>query len=878
MTNIQKFEQNLSLFSRFCPESVQKVRVAECTHLEFCRTDKGEENIRNINWTTSPYYYSQQGAIETLQASLDHYPLFSEDIIVIYGVGLGYHVEALKKWMQHDPRRLLVLIDDDPAVWRRFLESDQAEKVLTNTQVVLIDFKYPSYDQWNDFRNKFNWLISCSTVRRITCLPSDAYATNRPTECSLITTQFSHLFSSADNFTREMLAGKGDLFKNYFSNLLMIPHCRAISPQMNGKLADLPAIICGAGPSLGKQISQLNEFRDKAIIFAAGTAMNIVTRKGVRPHFGVSVDPHSIQESRIMSSVSYEIPQVLFPRFYRDATPYLHAPLIFYNLFGGSRCSTWFSEELVIPKEHFYTGISTSTVSTSLTAKYGSKLIILLGMDLAYIEGERYAMGVMRHPTKAPAPPPNPLIPEPRNVIRRNIKGDEIETKWLWILESEYYKTFVRLFPEISLINSTEEGLKIEEVSTIPLQEIAKRRLTRSYDIQNWIHAAIETSTDHHVTSEKVLNTLTKWMDSLKRCESYFQQEPTLRKTDEIIKEPAYEYSLRLISEKYDEITQPELNKFELFPEQYTSELKEKTLIDKERGRGEFLRPLIEVQIKALNDTIDKYHKQQLISKIAAPLFPSPEISDEGYSFKNQMLIIHDKNLGIDFSSDFIPTETLQNRYPNGAVEREMHYLNGELHGPSSFYSESGTLLARGWFLHGKRIGKSWQYYRNGSLYSLQRYFDGHPAGLHEYYYPDGNLKTRMNYLDGLLEGELLLFHSNGQMKKRQHFVKGMLEGSEEIWDEQGTLLVQAEYKNNLPTGISRVWHPNGQLAKEVVFYGDPQNFDITVWDEKGTLLHKKLYLPPSPFSGVNKLSEELQKNFEELTAKLENLKKIKPL
>lgn len=866
------FENNLTLFSRHSPNSIDKVRNADLTYLDFCETEKGETNLINHNWKKQPYFYNQKGAFDDLEEWYTNQLFVKAELITVYGIGLGYHYDILKRWLKRNPKHFLVFVEDDPAAWHRFLESEHAETILNDTQVYLMDFTYPGFDEWSQFRKEFDWLIVSSSVRPSRFVVAEAYQENRPTECHLIKIQLEHEINGKNNVAFEYINDPKNLFINYFFNFFRFSEYETQLKDMFGKLSGIPTIVCGAGPSLSTVIGQLNDLREKAIIIAAGTAMNITTRKGVLPHLGASIDPNEIQESRILSSIAYEIPHVLVPRFYYQATPHLHGPLIMYNSYGSTLINLWLGKELGIPTQNLNLGISTSTVTSAFAAMLGSNLVVLLGMDLAYIEGERYALGVTGHAADEPIPPKNPFINTQETISSLNARGETIKTQKLWVNESDFYRRFTREFPHISLINSTEEGLKIDEVPTLPFAEVLKRRLVRSYDIQNWIHAVIETSRKEPIPHSKILGAMMKWRESLLACKKFFSQELPDGDLSPILKEPAFEYSLKPVSRIFDGLAQVELSKLTRFPEKYSEDVKKKIMLESELGRAKFILPFIDQQLEVLDLAIQQNPPPQSFEKKE-----QPQQTTSIYKYENGILKIQDKELGIDFEELFEPTDNLRSYYPDGKLEREMLYLDGKLHGPSSFYSKDGVLLGRGWFIRDKRNGKSFQYYDDGSIASVQQFINGLPHGLQVYYYRTGQKSTQMNYQNGVLEGEVILYHPNGNLKKRQFFKNGLLHGTEEIWNANGGLIVQAEYQNNLPVGQSRIWHPNGQLAKEVKFYDNPKNFDITVWDDQGKVLQKKVYLPPSPFEGLSKLSEGIQSDLQKLNKTIESLKKSKP-
>lgn len=179
----------------------------------------------------------------------------------------------------------------------------------------------------------------------------------------------------------------------------------------------------------------------------------------------------------------------------------------------------------------------------------------------------------------------------------------------------------------------------------------------------------------------------------------------------------------------------------------------------------------------------------------------------ENYQFNETELVIQDSELQLDIKVEFRPvlipknpvpgqyvqTHTIQMDlsggfylekdqvrdgqalllYPDGKSKMECYYLKGFLHGPSSFFSETGQLLAKSWFYEGKQEGKSFWYYPSGQLYSIQRYRRGQWHLLQEYYYKSGKLKSSIHYQNGHLDGEVRLYFSDGTLKRTRQFSQG---------------------------------------------------------------------------------------------------------
>lgn len=113
--------------------------------------------------------------------------------------------------------------------------------------------------------------------------------------------------------------------------------------------------------------------------------------------------------------------------------------------------------------------------------------------------------------------------------------------------------------------------------------------------------------------------------------------------------------------------------------------------------------------------------------------------------------------------------------FPSQKVKGRQFYKNGLLHGPSSYFTESGSLLAESWYLNGLQQGKCTWYYSNKSLYSSQRYRDGQWEGMQLFYYQDGTIKSELSYKAGKLDGTSRLFHPDGVLDRLLVFEHGAL-------------------------------------------------------------------------------------------------------
>ncbi len=93
---------------------------------------------------------------------------------------------------------------------------------------------------------------------------------------------------------------------NTLANVSKVSSSKAAS-GLFGAFAGTPAVICGAGPSLEKEIDTLRGVQDNALIFAGGSALNVLAKAGITPHFAAALDPDP-PSKRHKAQTSFALP------------------------------------------------------------------------------------------------------------------------------------------------------------------------------------------------------------------------------------------------------------------------------------------------------------------------------------------------------------------------------------------------------------------------------------------------------------------------------------------------------------------------------------------------------------------------------------------
>lgn len=844
-------------------------------------------------------YQQKDPSAEALEwfAALD---LNHVQTIYIYGIGLGYYYEAALGWLSQDKDRYLVFLEDDPLVMRSFLQTKLCTEILANPQV---------YSCLLGSKNQvlqLTQLVSPFTFSKYLVTGLKSYVQNKNQAYFQLKAMIAFMLSMTAMLFGES-AGHGiAFFRNFFLNYLDLPRSY-LANGLLGKFEGIPAIICGAGPSLNKNVDVLATLSDRALIFAGGTALNALNGKGVMPHFGVGIDPNSDQFTRLVMNHAFELPFLYRARMLHEALEMVHGDRLYVTGSGGYDVAKWIEKELGVDNDELEEGFNVLNFSLMIAHAMGCNPIICVGIDLAYsAEGDSYAAGVINHPIHSRQGNFRTKGIDDELISKNDINGKPLFTLWKWIAESLWYSHFSAKHPETTLINATEGGIGFPKVPNMSLAKVKEEYLTKQYDLMTRLHGEIQNSQLPETFNEQAIITkIRTLMDSLSNCGKHYQKlielltkeespqaneksctEEISEKEKELLSETAYEVILKKFNADYLNYQELDLRRYHYQKDQLSEEDSNRQKATLDLSRYRFLKDTAFLNSSLVYSMLDQREQREQSIKLKRssidsemqqlqkqyPL-PKPK-KEEEYRFDQTALILKDPELGIDYAEGF-PENTLRREalfYPSGQLKVETFYREGLIHGPSLFYAENGRVLAHSWFLNGRQEGKMWTYYATGPLHSLQLFYKGLKVGLHHYFYPSGLLKSLLPYKEGNLHGQVLLFSPSGLLIRKLAFKEGKRSGQEQIWNERGTLIVESQFEEDRPVGLTRLWHPNGQQAKEFVYDQDSHLIEVKEWEDSGTLLVREESKKFDYFDLVNQEKEHLTSSLTDLVIKMSEI------
>ncbi len=235
----------------------------------------------------------------------------------------------------------------------------------------------------------------------------------------------------------------------------------------------MPAIICGSGPSLAKNVHELKEIEDKALLIAGGTALSLLPLHGVRVDFAAMIDPE-LSKERFKEDLD-ETPLFYQNRVDRDFLKTVQGPLFWMQDAGSSLIERGLFEE-----KPFDGGWNVVTFSAAIATSLGCNPIIFVGMDLSARPGEIYAPGVKA--TKN----------EEKLMLTHGENAEVFYSKQDWLMARTWLEKFAKMHPQIRFLNATEGGIGVPGIENLSLSSAKDAYLQKTQGLKERISKALD--------------------------------------------------------------------------------------------------------------------------------------------------------------------------------------------------------------------------------------------------------------------------------------------------------------------------------------------------------------------------------------------------
>lgn len=255
----------------------------------------------------------------------------------------------------------------------------------------------------------------------------------------------------------------------------------------------VPAIVCGAGPSLKEAQEHIAGLSSRALLLAAGTAGSILGEWGIAPHLAFFLDKE-MSCDLIAQRPFLEVPTCLQSRLNPACVHWLHGEKILAAESGPLPWEKWWMDDDSCPSF----GWTVGNFAMQMAVWMGCNPIILTGMDFCYRENQKYADRTDSGQV--------PLIESRHRMTQRD-----------WLLAASWSEELAGNHPEIRFMNTATQGLPLSApIETMPMAQI-ERELTKEFDLLGHLHQAIQRANAIDCqTQQKEI----EWKRSWERCAS----------------------------------------------------------------------------------------------------------------------------------------------------------------------------------------------------------------------------------------------------------------------------------------------------------------------------------------------------------------------
>jgi len=297
------------------------------------------------------------------------------DNVLLYGWGLGYHVEQLADKIGRNGR--LVVVELNPQIVSAAMK---VMDIVSFWDKCNLDLVYGESEQ--------------SIAEEIKKLNIDGGGWKiliHQASYKCMDSKFKNITSL---FEMNMMENRtGDVFRKKFcDNLNKNLDVFIRSPGINDYkdfFKGQSVLLVGAGPSLDDNLNYLRKNQDKHYIVCVDTSFPILIENDITPDFVVSVDPQPETMRHFRCFAKKRVPLIVTPVSCAELVEKYPGPILFF--LQKDHSVTKSLEKYFADKGVSYSGGSVSCFALDIAVQFGFERIILVGMDYAYTNMRVYS-------------------------------------------------------------------------------------------------------------------------------------------------------------------------------------------------------------------------------------------------------------------------------------------------------------------------------------------------------------------------------------------------------------------------------------------------------------------------------------------------------
>lgn len=471
MSFIEK--NNLHLF-RILAGNLSASNEPEEYEPSLCINKTGGLNIK-IKRNSNEFYihsnYNPQTEAERWAGTLDA----DCDLVVVLGLGLGYHIEALLRRINKNTK--ICIIEPDIKILKTFLENRLVSQVFdSRVQLVINKMAMSTATEiYNIFKNNLLSKLDFKIYSNYSIIYGDFFNEVQKKLSEILNTLIVNV-ATTDHF-KELWT------LNFLVNSIYMSEA-ANGKNMRDLFRGLPAVIVSAGPSLNKNIHLLKDIKDKAVIIAGGSAIGILNKNNIKPHFMFAMDGDP-KEKEIFENIDFEgVSLAYLNRLYYEI-PKAYTGRKFTFIDKQDKLSAYYCKYMGVECQELASDQTVAGLNIGFATYMGCNPIIFVGQDLAYTNLQMHAEGAAHMVDFE-----EELNNMPKKFIKvKDIFGNDTYTikPFLAAKMSMELKISLAMGEGYNFINATEGGIGLKNCLIMNLKEVIEQYMGDTYEIEKAI-------------------------------------------------------------------------------------------------------------------------------------------------------------------------------------------------------------------------------------------------------------------------------------------------------------------------------------------------------------------------------------------------------
>lgn len=235
---------------------------------------------------------------------------------------------------------------------------------------------------------------------------------------------------------------------------------------------DLPVILVSAGPSLEKNVEELKNVAGRALIFCVDAALQTLLSHDIIPDVMVSVD--SAKDMSCFDHVPCQDIPLLASSNTRKEIFERGVGTVIWGYDHALATQIMDRAGIPVPKVPYYLGVSTAVYSS--VVELGARVIILVGQDLAFSDTGK---------THTSDRDESSLQTE--RLEAEGYDGGKVWSRMDWMEFKKWFEKMLILYPDHTVINATEGGVRIKGTKQQRLSDVIKQLPDVRNEFTDWL-------------------------------------------------------------------------------------------------------------------------------------------------------------------------------------------------------------------------------------------------------------------------------------------------------------------------------------------------------------------------------------------------------